>query len=144
VPPRNRQLEREWTARRSTENRLWAKANTSRDPATKKGGLHISGLLKLNRMVAEDIREIRAHGLGWFSTVCGRAVTNAERESILRELEAVYNRTELGLAHAEEDMKQRGIAIPRVFLERHLAPIAVDADTPAPEPLGGGADSKNS
>lgn len=134
--PRNKAIEREYKARRSIENQLWARANTERKPGSKKGGIHISALLKLNRMVAEDIREIRSHGLDWFSSVTGRPSTNADREHNLAELEAVYNRTEEGIARAEADMTERGIPIPRQMLDRYLAPKAVASDAPAPMSLG--------
>lgn len=126
-------VRREWQKRRAYEQRLWAKLNT-------KKGSPVHQAVRLNRMVAEDIRDMRANGRNWWASVTGQLDLSVEVfEAQLKDLEFIYLKTDAAIEMAVKSMREHGMKnIPRELVDRYLTPKT--SPTGQNQPLGEGSE----
>jgi hypothetical protein len=121
-----RRIAREWQKRRRKESYLLARASAEK-------GVPVSTLLRLNKMTAEDIREVRSHSISWLRAVMGNdRLTPEDREALLAQLENAYLRSDAGIEKAVRSMREHGMKdIPREQVERYLKPAEPAAASPS-------------
>ncbi len=111
-----RERVREWTKRRRVESEMWRALNTQK-------GLRLVRVVKLHRLLAEDIRELRSHSLSYARLVLGHPMlTPQEFDHFLAEQETVYNKCDAVIQKAVDQMVRDGVRkIPKVLTDRYLS-----------------------